>query len=189
MLTSLIVESKQKYYAKIAWKLADPNISTKTYWSILKSLLTVKKVPGIPIIFHQGKFFANHCSLIKNNSKIPTDFHLLTNKSLSSATFTDDDIVKTVNRLNPNKAHGHVAISIPMMIKLCENSIWRPLGHIFQTCLDQGVFPDDWKKQYPSSAQKIPINSQYRIIDQSLSFLFLGKSLKGCCLIQCILFY
>ena len=32
------------------------------------------------------------------------------------------------------------------MIKLCGKSIARPLSLIFQSILNDGVFPDDWKK-------------------------------------------
>ena len=37
-LNCLIETSKQEYFPKIAKKLSDPNISSKPYWSILKSL-------------------------------------------------------------------------------------------------------------------------------------------------------
>ena len=50
-LSSLIEISKQEYFSKIAKKLSDPNASSKTYWSILKSFLTSKKIPCIPPIF------------------------------------------------------------------------------------------------------------------------------------------
>ena len=44
-LSSLIKTSKQEYFSKIAKKLSDASISSKTYWSILKSFLTGKKLP------------------------------------------------------------------------------------------------------------------------------------------------
>ena len=125
-------------------KLADPNIRIKTYWSILKSFSTGKKVPCIPLMFHQdsfitdfkqkaelfNSFFANQCSLI-NDSNIPTDSHLLTDKCLSNVTFTDDDdTVKVVIGLNPNRALERDMISICIK-KLCENSIFRLSEFIF----------------------------------------------------------
>ena len=39
-LSSLLENSKQEYFSKIGKKLSDPNTSSKTYWSILKSFLT-----------------------------------------------------------------------------------------------------------------------------------------------------
>ena len=51
-LTITIETAKQQYFAKIAKQLSDPNISSKTYLSILQCFLTSKKVPCIPPIFH-----------------------------------------------------------------------------------------------------------------------------------------
>ena len=96
-LSSLIETSKQEYFSKIAKKLSDPNTSAKTYWSILKSLLTGEKVPWIPPIFRDNKFitefrekaalfnsfFANQCSLITNTSVLSTNWESLTDKSLT----------------------------------------------------------------------------------------------------------
>ena len=93
--SSLTETSKQEFFSKIAKKLSDPSISSKTYWSILKNFLTGKKVPCIPSIFYENKFFtdfrknaklfnsffANQCSLIKNNSVVPTNCESLTDKS------------------------------------------------------------------------------------------------------------
>ena len=93
--SSLIETSKQEFFSKIAKKLSDPSISSKTYWSILKNFLTRKKVPCIPSIFHENKFFtdfrenaklfnsffANQCSLMKNTSVVPTNCESLTDKS------------------------------------------------------------------------------------------------------------
>ena len=64
---------QQQYFAKFVKNLSDPNISSKTYWSILKCFLTDKKVPSILPIFHENRFnndfktelfhsfFANQC--------------------------------------------------------------------------------------------------------------------------------
>ena len=62
-----------------------------------------------------------------------------------SVTFSKDDIAKLIQNLNPNKAHGHGQISI-RMLKLCSNSICKPLEIIFNRCLETSTFPNDWKK-------------------------------------------
>ena len=54
-LSSLSETSKREYFSKIAKKLSDPSISSKTYWSILKSFLTGKKLPCIPGNLHEKK--------------------------------------------------------------------------------------------------------------------------------------
>ena len=158
-LSSLIETSKQEYFSKIAKKLSDPNTSSKTYWSILKSLLTGEKVPYIPPIFHDNKFitdfrekaelfnsfFGNQCSLITNTSVLPTNCESLTDKSLSNISFTDNDIGKIIKCFDPNKAQGHDMMSI-CMLKICGDSIYKPLHLIFRASLDQGTFPLCFKK-------------------------------------------
>ena len=58
-LSSLIEASKQEYFSKIAKKLSDPCISSKSYWCLLKRFLTGKKVPCIPPIVHENKFITD----------------------------------------------------------------------------------------------------------------------------------
>ena len=59
--------------------------------------------------------------------------------------FTANDITSIINKLDPNEAHSHDMISI-RMTKLCGDSIYKPLEMIFKSCLNQGIFPAEWKK-------------------------------------------
>ena len=116
----------------------DVMASAKT-WSILKPLLN-KKIPCIPPLFHQNKylidfkkkvelfncFFAKQCSIINNSSEPPSRIWKKTDKSISTVTFTSDDIAKLIQNLDPSKAHGHDMLSI-RMLKLCRKSICKPL--------------------------------------------------------------
>ena len=47
--------------------------------------------------------------------------------------------------VNPNKAHGHNMISI-RMLKICDESICKPLRIIFWACLENEKFPLKCKK-------------------------------------------
>ena len=47
--------------------------------------------------------------------------------------------------MDPNKAHGHDAVSVRMLKISCPSSI-KPLLIIFHNYLKFGTFPDDWKK-------------------------------------------
>ena len=40
------------------------------------------------------------------------------------------------------------------MIKICDTSIFRPLQLIFQSCLESGKFPNEWKKTDVVSVHK-----------------------------------
>ena len=106
--------------------------NSKAYWSLLKCFLNNKKIPLIPPLFHENKlvtnflekaelfnsFFLKQCSLINNGSNLPTHIQYLTNNCLSSVTFSQDDIAKIIQNLDPGKAHGHNNISI-RMLKFC----------------------------------------------------------------------
>ena len=124
-----------------------------------KNSISNRKIPAIPPLFHDNKcvtdfkekaerfnyFFAKQCSLIKNDSKLPPRLHLLTDKYLSMVKFVNTDILKIIQNLNPNKAHGHEKISI-RILKICGNSLCRPLEFIFTDFLINGIFPSVWKK-------------------------------------------
>ena len=90
-------------------------------------------------------FLADQCSLMPNNSILPSELKLLTEHNLSSCDFSEPDILHIINSQDLNKAHGHDMISI-RMLKLCGEAICRPLNIIFKTCLNTGKFPSEWKK-------------------------------------------
>ena len=127
-LRDLIDDSKQKYFLMLTQKLNTIQKSTKAYWDLLKIFLNNLKIPVIPPLFHNNKFvtdfkekaklfnsfFAKQCFLIKNDSKLPSRLHFLTDKRLSTVKFVNTDILKFIQNLNRNKAHGHDKINIRM---------------------------------------------------------------------------
>ena len=50
-----------------------------------------------------------------------------------------------IKNLEANKSHGHDMLGI-RMVKLCGESIYKPLNLIFKPCLETGQFLSDWKK-------------------------------------------
>ena len=145
--------SKERYYARIANRLNNTQKSSKTYWSLLKIFLNNKKIPLIPQLFHENRFitdfkekaelfnsfFSNQCSLLKNCSKLPTNLRYVTDKILRTINFTTDNIEKIIVSLNPNKVHGYD--NSIRMLKICGNTICKPLELIFKEALTTGVFP------------------------------------------------
>ena len=59
--------------------------------------------------------------------------------------FSEDDIAKIIQNFDPYKAHGHDQISI-CMLKICGDTVCKPLVCMFRTCLNTGLFPLVWKK-------------------------------------------
>ena len=70
-----------------------------------------------------------------------------------SITCEDNDTLKIIRNLDISKAHGFDNISI-RMVKLCHDSLVKPLSIIFQKCINSTVFPDSWKKSNTVPIQK-----------------------------------
>ena len=105
------------------------------------------------------------CSLVNNNSKLSSVLTKKTCQSLSAVELSTYDILKIIRNLNPNKAHGHDMIRI-RMLKIYDESICKPLGIIFRSCLQNGKFPSEWKK-----ANVVPVfKKSYRAKELSLYF-------------------
>ena len=146
-----LIAAKEKNLIRLSAKLEDSSTAPKTYWFILNRFLSNKKMPIIPPTLADDKvvsnfaekakpsnsYFASQCTPVINKSQLPS-LEFKTSKRIDKINFTDDDI-------NVDKAHGRDNISI-QMVKLCGKSIALPLNLIFQSILNDGVFPDDWDK-------------------------------------------
>ena len=66
-------------------------------------------------------------------------------ESLTTIDFSNNDILRIIRSLDPNKACGHDMISITM-VKICDDSISKPLKLIFECHLESGKIPSKWKK-------------------------------------------
>ena len=117
----MILERKEDYHDQLSNKLNDLENSAKAYWSILKSLYSGKKIPLIPPILVNNNliltfkekatyfngFFASQCIPIVNDSTLPNTTNSVSNVSLSSIQFEDQDIIKFIRSLNYDKAYGY----------------------------------------------------------------------------------
>ena len=111
---------------------------------MLKRFFNNKNIPLIPPLFHGNEyvtdfkkkaelfncFFAKQCSLISNSSQLPLNLPYTTEKRLNTLNFSNNDIEKIIQNLDPSKAHGHDKINIRMII-ICSKSICKPLELIF----------------------------------------------------------
>ena len=125
----MILKRKEDYYCMLSHKLYDLHTSTKSYWSILKTVYNGKKTPLIPPILisnklvsnfkekanHFNAFFASQCTPISNDSMLPLVITPATYASLLSISFKDQDVLKIIHFLNINKAHKYDDISIRLL--------------------------------------------------------------------------
>ena len=158
-LNDLILQTKTSYYENLGKKFNDSTLQSKTYWSILKGFHNGKRVPVIPPLLVNNKFvtdfkakanifndfFNKQCTPLANGSKLPENQVYLTNSRTNSVPFSDNLVINIIRNLNVNKVHGHGGISI-RMIKMCDESLIRPLSIIFRNSLNSCIYPSTWKK-------------------------------------------
>ena len=130
----------------------------RAYWSILNTFLNNKEIPNIPPLNVEGKIISNFDKKVKlfnshfapqcppiNNSSVLPPLEYKTNGRLAAVNIKEDDSYLILKNLNPEKAHGWINISI-RMIQLCGKAIEKPLRILIMSFLEEGLYPDDWKK-------------------------------------------
>ena len=84
---------------------------------------------------------------------VPCRLNYRIKRTILHVKFSTGDILKVINNLDSNKAHGEDKIGI-RMLKLCAWSVCRPLQIIYKSCLDRRKFPQEWKKAKVVSVHK-----------------------------------
>ena len=81
---------------------------------------------------------------IPNNYSLPP-FCFHTAARLENIFITEDQVLKVLCNLNANKASGPDGIG-NRLLKYIAFSICKPLTILFNRCLNEGIFPEDWKE-------------------------------------------
>ena len=145
--TRLIEDAKRNYFLKAGKTLANPGTSSKTYWTLINTVLNKVKIPMIPPLLENGLFvtdltekaqifndyFILQCTTIDTGSEIPQDTPV-TATQISDFVISEEKILNIIRSLNPNKAHGWDEISV-RMIKLSDVSLVLSLKIILKNCL------------------------------------------------------
>ena len=117
--------AKEKHHNTIN-KLVTAQKNCEVYRSLLKIFLNNKEIPFIPPLFYENYFitdfkekaecfnfyFSKQYSLILNNSSLPGDANYITDKRLSTVTFSAEDIGRIIQDLDSSEGYGHNNISI-----------------------------------------------------------------------------
>ena len=155
--SKMIEDAKRDYFLKAGKTLASPGTPSKTYWSLINTVLNKAKIPIIPPLLEDGLFvtdftqkaqlfndyFILQCTTIDTGSEIPENIPV-TCTLINDFAISDEKILQIIRSLNPNKAHGWDEISV-RMIKLSDVALVVPLKIIFTNCLRSGLFPHIWK--------------------------------------------
>ena len=101
----------QEYYDHLAMKLNNTKISTKKYWSILKTFYNGHRIPLISPLpvnncfisdfkgkWIQCKYSASHCTPLESSNIIPNSQVYVSDTRIDSVIFHDNDI----NHLSTN---------------------------------------------------------------------------------------
>ena len=72
---------------------------------------------------------------------------------ISYVDIDEDSIFKVIRSLSTNKGDGYDKISI-RMIKICDATVSKRFFIIFENCINQGQFPDGWKKANAGQVHK-----------------------------------
>ena len=113
----------------------ESSTSPKTYWSVLKFFIIIKKYP----VFHQ---FFTKIGLLPVSKKKPNYLILFLLSNVTAVIFLlsytpklinpyQKDIEKVIQNLDSNKTHGHDMISISVL-KICGKYIIKPLLIIYE---------------------------------------------------------
>ena len=117
----------------------------------------IKKIPQIPPLLEDDKFvtdmktkadilihfFAEQCTPLKNDSKLPSNQIYLTQSRLVSLNFNEDEILKIIRALNPHKTCGYDDIRV---IKICDKSLLEPIIILFKNSTKSSYYRDIWKR-------------------------------------------
>ena len=128
-LLNFICDTKTECHGNLAAKLVNPSASAKTYWLILKTLISGRKVPVVPPLLindefisnfktkanYFNRFFNQQCTAISTDSSIPFSVNLATVETVTKINFDEQLISKLIVALNRNKAHGHDGLSVCML--------------------------------------------------------------------------
>ena len=63
---------------------------------------------------------------------------------LSYIFFSEDDVSSALISLDPDEANGPDGIG-PKLLRECTAPLTAPLTSLFNACIDQGSFPNEWK--------------------------------------------
>ena len=154
-LSDYITKRKNEYNFQLSQSLNKPAASAKTYWTILRTFYSGKKIPLIlPLVIKDqlkadfrekasffSLYFAKQCTPIKNDSFIPAETNCLSDVTILAVDFEDQDIVKIIRALDNISTH---------MIKICDSSIVKNgfailESIIFCKSLNSQNLSDNWK--------------------------------------------
>ena len=123
--------AKLSYLSNLGNKLNDPGTPQKCYWKIIHRVMNKSRAPRIPPLLVGNSLilnlseksnifngvFSKQCTLTLNDSVLPP-FNFVTDKRINNVPIRNDNILKLIRNLNPNKATGSDGIYGQLLLLL-----------------------------------------------------------------------
>ncbi|MCG8078294.1 MAG: hypothetical protein JAY75_18895, partial [Candidatus Thiodiazotropha taylori] len=160
-VVSMIRKSKQTLNDNLSNKLKSGNLSSKQWWTILKSFISPKANATIPPLEKDGtvytddldkanilnNFFRDQTLLENVNASLPDIVPYSVNGTFSSLSVTPEEVEITLKALPVGKATGPDEISNRMLHEIA-TEISLPVASLFNYSLNCGVVPDCFKESH-----------------------------------------
>ncbi|MCG8096816.1 MAG: hypothetical protein JAZ17_24870 [Candidatus Thiodiazotropha endolucinida] len=155
---SLIRNSKLAHTAKIAEKLRSDSLSSKNWWSILKSFISPASKTSLPPLEHNGStytdeqdkanllngFFRDQTMLNDQNVELPDIIPHNVTSPLRTLSLTPLEVESVLKTLELGKASGPDGLNNRILKELAQE-ISVALCALFNYSLSKGCFPAPWK--------------------------------------------
>ncbi|MCG8046285.1 MAG: reverse transcriptase family protein [Candidatus Thiodiazotropha endolucinida] len=152
-----IRESKQQYIDRLSNKLKSESLSSKDWWSTLKSFITPSQNSSVPTLEKDGtiysdetekanilnNFFRDQTLLNDQNSRVPI-IACYVNSLLSTLNITPLEVESVLKSLPLGKAVGFDDINNRILREIAQELSF-PLCSLINHSLRLGIFPDTWK--------------------------------------------
>jgi hypothetical protein len=151
-LKNLITTKHREYLINICDSVTN---NPKRFWTYIKSKT---KSRGLPTFLYNNvktkvdsfKEMANifntyfHSTFTPSINAPPPDINENVDPNLSEITITNDEVLKELLKLNPNKAHGPDDIPT-LVLKTCAHELSPSITSLFNASLTEGKMPAAWK--------------------------------------------
>ena len=157
-------DEKENYYERIVKDLKESNVSQ--WYSKVKRMagqdqerradLTLDELMGLNDAEQAERIAEHYASISSLYEPISDeDFPEYSNEKISSPLKVSISKVEKIIR-GMNKKAAAVPGDIPLkIVSKFSNEFSRPLAHIINQCINQGIYPDIWKVEYVTPVPKI----------------------------------
>ena len=187
----MIRKSKNKCKENTTNKLKSQTLSSKDWWSTLKSVISPNSKTSIPplkkddIIISDdlekanalNEFFRDQSLISVENARLPQLVRYNVISELSTLTLIPTEIEAILKSLPPGKATGPDGIHNRVLRELA-TELSVPLTSLFNQSLHTGIFPECWKLSDVCPIPKLVIVLRCRIIVLFLFYVRLKNHLK-----------